>query len=92
MVSGGDGEMSTEIFDIATNSWWYGPDLPHAVHGASSVQYEDTFILLGGELDHEILKFDNLNYVWISLPQRLQVADRYRSPIALVPDDFISCV
>jgi N-acetylneuraminic acid mutarotase len=39
---------SVEIYDLATEQWTAGPDLPVGLHGMPMVAYEDTLYVIGG--------------------------------------------
>ncbi len=59
----------TEIYSTATRQWRQGPSLPQPLHGMSSVQYEDTFVLVGGKADTEpkssIYQYNQASETWI---------------------------
>ncbi len=51
VVAGGDigaGRRTTDILDLATMEWREGPSLPHDYCEMDSVQYGNTFALVGG--------------------------------------------
>ena len=67
---------TTEIFDIATETWSPGPDLPGSkvFYGTDIVYYEDSFLLVGGCGDREnyqsikyqnVYYFDSANMSWV---------------------------
>ena len=95
VVAGGRYKSSSEIFDTQTQEWRMGPDLPddRELCCGSSVQYKDTFLIIGGEDGGEqdaILEFDPVNYEWKVLPHKLKTA-RNSFAAVLVPNDYISC-
>ena len=49
-AGGNDGSYlsTTEIYDVATDSWSKGTPLPVALYGAAVVPYETTFLVVGG--------------------------------------------
>ena len=50
-AGGNDGEnvlSTTEIYDLATDSWSKGTPLPLALYGAAVVPFETTFLVVGG--------------------------------------------
>ena len=76
VVAGGSGSKTSEIFNIATNEWRQGPDLP--INGdlccTSSVQYGNSFLIVGGfngGVQDSILRYDSSNHKWVTLPQKL---------------------
>ena len=67
-MAGGALTKTSEILDLHTNEWRYGPDLPVTTDlwGARTVQYGDTFLIVGGaEKDtgetNTIIKFEIIN-------------------------------
>lgn len=53
MVGGGkDVGRVVEVFDLATQTWRYGPQLPTpaGLDGSVAVQHGETFIAVGGAL------------------------------------------
>jgi hypothetical protein len=48
-LSSGEGWLSsTEIYSVSNNTWRTGNPFPHPITSAGLVQYEDTFIIIGG--------------------------------------------
>ena len=96
VVAGGQYSNTSEIFDLNTSQWRPGPDLPVKMElfGASCVQFQQTFLVVGGHDSGEnlgsIIKFDPVNYVWITMPQKLTKAREYFAAF-LVPNDYVSC-
>ena len=97
VVAGGVSTRSSEIFDLDTNLWRWGPDLPVELdlQLAQALQFQDSFILIGG-YDHgegyqdTILKFNPDSYRWTKLPQKLRNARRYHAAF-FVSNDYITC-
>ncbi len=89
------GYGSSEIFNLVTMKWRDGPDL-HYAHGYASAQLEDTFLMVGGHDNYlgvyfnTILMFDQENYEFVELEQRVQYRRSYAAAIA-VPDDVVNC-
>ena len=50
VLSGGQTQKTTEIFDIDAGSWSLGPDIPveSNLQQASVIPYEDSFLIIGG--------------------------------------------
>ena len=74
MITGGINSnqylSSTEIIDLETNQISAGPDLPQAMAYGSSVQYKDSFLVVGGhpgdfEFSEFIYEFDPNLSSWI---------------------------
>ncbi len=85
----------TEIFNFRENEWKSGPVVEY-FDEASSAQIGDTFVVVGGEnyaqqANDRIYRFDHINYEWIYLSQRLQVARESNPGVVAVPDDFVTC-
>ncbi len=80
VVAGGDGGsrllQSSEIYNTGTGVWREGPPLPDAFDDMASVQYEDTFLVIGGfdgsstRLD-TIYQYDPNSESWVLRPERL---------------------
>ena len=87
---------STFIFDLNTQTWRKGPDLPMRLYGGASVQLQDTFLIVSGnqgmaEYSWSIFKFvTSPEEGWLELPQRVPISGVYLDAI-LVPEDFIEC-
>ncbi len=74
-MAGGSLSRYTEIYNTATREWREGPTLPQAITYSASVQYEDTFLLLGGYdsglyLD-TIYQYNQTLETWILRPETL---------------------
>ena len=95
-MAGGQNSKTSEIFDLATQTWRYGPDLPvsNQLYWGASVPYGDTFLIIGGydyEYSDSILSFDPTLDSWVELPQKL-TQGRNKFAAFLAPDDFVTCV
>ena len=93
------GRDSVEIYDLTTNEWRSGPRPPidegNNLSTAVSVQYKDSFILVGGKLNdydynQDIFQFNAQTHQWQILEQKLQ-RERYYFTAFLVPEDYITC-
>ena len=96
IVAGGQDTKTSEIFDLAMQTWRYGPDLPvsEELNWGASVQHGDTFLIIGGYdngYSDSILSFDATLESWVELPQKL-TQGRSRFAAFLVPEDFVTCV
>ena len=58
VTGGGFNITTTEIYNFASNTWRYGPSLPHHITGPASVQFGDSFLVVGGENYIEIAPQD----------------------------------
>jgi hypothetical protein len=86
---------STEIFSFTDMTWRPGPNLPTAHTYARTVQFEDTFLAVGGNdannrLSKKIYKFEPSSESWIELVERLPLARSFPATF-FVPSDFIQC-
>ncbi len=65
----------SEIYNTGTGLWRDGPPLPDHFTVASSVQYEDTFLLVGGQIYggylDTIYQYDYNEETWILRPDQL---------------------
>ncbi len=85
MVAGGHfGSQTlnhTEIYNTATREWRQGPNLPRPIESMSSVQYEDTFLLVGGLNSIQFLdiiyQYDQTSQTWIRREERLSTPRGY---------------
>ena len=86
------GYGSSEIFNLASETWRDGPETPY-FYAAASTQLQDTFLVIGGTngdgLD-TIYEFDHINYDWILRPERLS-QQKYGVGAIALPNDFVQC-
>ena len=100
VVSGGYDVNSTlmsstsEILDLNTLTWTDGPDLPQQLGYGASVQFQDTFLAIGGSgnsgLTDTIYQYDYTNNVWIERSEKIPTKGLYKA-IFLVPDEAVNC-
>ncbi len=88
------GYGTSEIFNVDSGVWREGPDLPN-LYLATSAQIGNTFVIVGGYdgfgfLD-TIYSFDEVNYEWIELPQKLQRVKQDPGVVALPRNAGITC-
>ena len=88
---------SSVIFDLDTETWRTGPDLPIGLYGGASVQLDDTFLIVSGlgsesGTSKSIFKFvTSPAEGWFELPKKL--SEGWISFDAfLVPQDFMECL
>ncbi len=84
----------TDIFNFRDEEWKTGPTV-ESFDLAGYAQIGDTFVVVGGNgygvaLD-TIYKFDNINYEWILMSQRLQVPRDIYPGVVAVPDEYVTC-
>ncbi len=89
----------THIYELEQDFWIPGPHLPEERGWGRAVQYEDTFIIVGGRLTFSessimldtLLRFDPDVPAWEVMEQRLENPD-YVSVALIAPDDFpVNC-
>ena len=86
---------SVEILDLETLTWFYGRELPLTIQGASTVQIDDTFLLVGGASHFDpldtIYKLNPETFEWVEQQEKLEVARSKRPALTLVDQDFLDC-
>ena len=91
VAAGGYEVKSSELLVLGTSEWMYGPDLPHDICCGASVQFENTFLVVGGFHDNSyqdtIWKFDIDVGNWVIMDQKLATPRDYLAAF-LVPDSF----
>ena len=96
IVAGGDLEpFTTNIYEFETGNFRSGPFFPRGVTDASSVQFGDTFLVVGGkdandEILDSIFEYDPENEEWIEREEKLTVARRDLAAV-LVDDTVAFC-
>ncbi len=93
MVAGGHsiGEYldDSEIYNTATREWRQGPTLPQPIAYMSSVQYEDTFLLVGGEISgpypDAIYQYNQTLETWIIREERLSTPKGFLGAVLAGP-------
>ena len=92
VITGGERLDSTEVFSLDTQQWSNFARLPIDISYGASVQYEDSFLIVGGysfndgELD-TIYRFNVIDNSWDLLPQRLGFP-KYEIAAFLVPESY----
>ncbi len=99
VVAGGahDGSVfiRSEIYNTETRVWREGPLLPEPIFDMASVQYEDSFLLVGGfgtvsgSLD-TIYQYNQTSETWILRPERLS-APKYAMGAVLAQPSVADC-
>ena len=95
VVAGGYYRSNSVIFNLETETWRSGPDLPTRLGGGASVQLQDTFLVVTGN-DPETGFESEAIYKFVTSPEEgwLQLPHKCRtvtSDAILVPQDFIEC-
>ncbi len=81
---------SSEIYNTETQEWREGPTLPHTIYASSSVQYDNTFLLVGGRnysyqyLD-TIYQYNQTSETWILRPERLSTPKGFMAAVLAGP-------
>ena len=99
IAAGGRFVLTSEIWVIDSDEWIVGPNLPFDgsyLQEGASVSYQDSFLIVGGELDGDlaqdtIISFNTVTEDWEILPQRLENARRIFAAF-MIPNSFINCV
>ena len=75
-----------------------GPDLDYGIHGGASVQYGQSFIIVGGHtydpteiLFDNVLRFDPATETWQEVSGATMAEGREYFAAFLVPDDYGNC-
>ena len=97
MIAGGDNTKTVEGFNLQDETWTAAviPDLPTPddLDYAAAVQFENTFLLVGGHAYVElatIIKYDVGMENWVIMEEKMQTP-RYSFAAFLVPDDYVHC-
>ena len=94
IAAGGYRMKSSEIFDIESRKWTNGPDLPNVIYHGESVQYKNTFLIVGGwdgsNRFDSIYEYDIRTNQWIKRSEKLKRA-RLAFTAFLVPDEVAQC-
>ena len=85
---------ATEVFDLATNSWEAGPELPYPLEGAATVVTNDTFLIMGGESEGRLLdtmfELELSTETWNPRPEVMKNARKYFGA-TFIDDDYYFC-
>ena len=92
LVAGGVNERSTEFLNLDEGSWFEGPMLPYEIRLGSSIQVEDTLLIVGGYntgmgLLDTLWKFDLGSEDWMLLDRKLEIP-RDQMTAFVVPNSF----
>ena len=101
VVAGGynnsyDSIFSTEILDLTTLEWRFGPNLPDAISLGKSVSFRNSFLIIGGIIDDHggrsnlIYEFDSDTENWIKRQEKLTKA-RNAFTAFLIPEELARC-
>ena len=96
LVIAGGGELSTTIvLNLKTLRWdKESQSLPRVISHGSSVQYRDTFLIVGGwngdEIFKTIFEFNPIDNSWIERPEKLQKG-RVSSAVFMMTNELDQC-
>ncbi len=99
MVAGGDyAGPSVEFLDLDTLTWAPKQSLPHDLRLAESVPFQDSFLIVGGDMDYNtgdsldtIYYYNPAEDSWDLMDQKLSVPGG-PSAAFMVPDSFAGCL
>ena len=81
---------TSEIFNFESGEWRSGPETPYYFDSAVSLPFEDSFLIVGGDINHTILKFDVATMKFVILEPTLAHA-RYYGQAILIDNDKGVC-
>ena len=86
---------TSEIFNVGTAIWREGPEMPHR-YWSSTAQQSNSFVVVGGLNETSgfvdtLIAFDEINYEWVVLPQRLEAPKDVVGVVALPRNVGIIC-
>ena len=93
VATGGDTERTTEILNLDDEDpqWFFGPSLPYYIYNGASVQYGNTFLIVGGDAPQGKLNtlwmYDMDIGNWTLLDQTLEIPRAYTTAF-FVPDEY----
>ena len=96
LVTGSNGEVSSEFLDLDTLLWEPKASLPFDVRMATPVPYRDSFLNVGGRsfvlgyLD-TILYYDPMQDLWVVLDERMEFG-RESFAAFMVEDQYAGCI
>ena len=98
IVAGGQLPSSSDsfIFNLETQEWREGPNLPYPLYSAASVPYGDTVLFVGGargdftNLTSTMMKYDQENEAFVILDEKMANARMLFSAF-FVPDNYVNC-
>ena len=94
VITGGRAKKSTDELNLSSLEWNKGPDLPFHIHHGTTVQYKDTFIIVGaGSHSHyfdHILQYDVDTKDWIIREEKLS-RKGFGFTAFLIPDELAQC-
>ena len=98
VVTGGEFDITlldlTYVYSISLSAWDVGPSLPTALRGAESVQFGDSFLVLGGfngtGYQDDIYEFDPEGMRWRQRQEKLS-STGFGLVAMIAPDYFTNC-
>ncbi len=91
------GYGTSEIYNVNDDLWRDGPEETPYFYVAGFAQLEDTFVVVGGHGPDEweyldsVYVFDNVDYEWDLLDQRLAIPRSDYPGVVAVTEDFLNC-
>ena len=86
---------SVEKYNVLVDNWTFGNDLPFLLNYGDSVPYEDTFALVGGEIDYKcsdaVLIYTPTDDSWVVMEGALKTPKRHATAIPVKRSMFPQC-
>ena len=88
---------SVEIYSVSDNTWRDGTPFPRSIDGAASVQFNGTFMVVGGYIysedlyDDRIYEYEPASETWRHLPVTLKGGNRYHTAFMVPKSIFPAC-
>ena len=87
---------SVEILDLSSLSWRPGPPLPRAIRGAASVQFGDSFLVVGGQDGDgaslsSVYEYNPVDEEWALRAEELSLGRRGVPAVTAVNGHFMEC-
>jgi N-acetylneuraminic acid mutarotase len=95
VAQGGFTQGSTERLNLNSLQWTAGLDLPKAISFATSVAYNSTILIIGGEVSGEhnyttIYQYDVMSESWTERPEQLSTR-RFHATSSIVDASTVIC-
>lgn len=95
VAGGGSVTSSTESFNLNSKKWTIGPHLPKGIAFSTSVPFNDTMVLIGGEVYGEegynsLYEYDPSNESWILRPETIS-GTKFKASAEVLGASDVSC-
>ena len=65
---------TVEVYDVASNTWTDGVNLPLPLYGAAAIPFEDTFLVIGGRsnstfFNDKVYRYNRQDSTWMEMPE-----------------------